>query len=784
VSGARPLRVLHGGGELAAERSWLDVLAEALRPEFTAGVYFPEPGEPILFGRACAVDGCFCRGNGRPDRALERFLCRGHMRHWRAADGPELDGWLTVGVAPVLPNGDQPAQPCRAAGCVRSRCTRFWCKAHLALWRRAGSPPEEGWALDAPSVRVGGSGCEVPGCGFQSRPRGRLCDYHHRSLCSARRYREGALDVEGYLEKLARDRWACRPRYDFGALAEPLRSEFRFAIQERLDQQQHGVLYLTVQAAARWADGLGVRSLLDHDDAWWRARRRERWPEGEAGTPELAFVRYARARLLRLSEGTGGLDPFSGDVWWVEQLGLAEFSYQQEKTISFACLEPEWFRELVKRWARFRLSSGSMTPGSLAGAVQAIGKFCQFASVGGRPPGGPQALTRDLLERYRAHITASGYARSYRAQLLSSLKGLLDDARMHGWEPALPATATYYRGEMPPRPQALPRFIDEHVMGQIERPESIARIEDLSTRSGVLILIKTGLRVVDVCRLPFAPIVHDAAGAPVLIYYNHKLKREAAQPVERALEEAIVAQQRQVAARYPAGCRWLFPSPRGNPLGERPLTCQTLRKRLYAWLAESEVRDAHGRPVKVTPHQFRHTLATRMINNEVPAEVIRRLLDHDSSRMTDVYARLSDETLKREHETYTRRVNIHGEVIRLDPAGLISEAAWMKERLARAKQALPNGYCGLPLQQSCPHPNACLTCGHFLTSEQFLPVHREQLAETERLIAQAETEGSERKREMNETVRLNLVRIIEGLESIADQSPEDAGPADRVSDGG
>ena len=104
----------------------------------------------------------------------------------------------------------------------------------------------------------------------------------------------------------------------------------------------------------------------------------------------------------------------------------------------------------------------------------------------------------------------------------------------------------------------------------------------------------------------------------------------------------------------------------------------------------------------------------------------------------------------------------------------------MKERIARAKQTLPNGYCGLPLQQSCPHPNACLTCDHFLTTEQFLPVHREQLAETERLIAQAEEQGSERKREMNENVRLNLVRIIEGLESIADERPEAARP-DEVS---
>jgi len=159
-----------------------------------------------------------------------------------------------------------------------------------------------------------------------------------------------------------------------------------------------------------------------------------------------------------------------------------------------------------------------------------------------------------------------------------------------------------------------------------------------------------------------------------------------------------------------------------------------------------------------------------MINNDVPLAVIRRLLDHSSTSMTEVYARLSDQTLKREFEKYNQRVNIRGEVIAIDPAGLVSDAAWTKERLARAKQTLPNGYCGLPLQQSCPHPNACLTCDHFLTTEQFLPVHLEQLTETDRMIAEATAQGSERKREMNESVRLNLVRVIEGLQSLTDEA--------------
>jgi hypothetical protein len=89
------------------------------------------------------------------------------------------------------------------------------------------------------------------------------------------------------------------------------------------------------------------------------------------------------------------------------------------------------------------------------------------------------------------------------------------------------------------------------------------------------------------------------------------------------------------------------------------------------------------------------------------------------------------------------------------------------ENLARAKQTLPNGYCGLPLQQTCPHPNACLTCDNlFLTTVEFLPAHREQLQRTEQLIASAQQSRAQRLVEINEPLRVNLIRIIEGLDAL------------------
>jgi len=118
--------------------------------------------------------------------------------------------------------------------------------------------------------------------------------------------------------------------------------------------------------------------------------------------------------------------------------------------------------------------------------------------------------------------------------------------------------------------------------------------------------------------------------------------------------------------------------------------------------------------------------------------------------------------VKRWHE----RVNVRGERIALPTDGPLEQAAWMKERIARAKQALPNGYCGLPLVQSCPHPNACLSCESFLTDGSFRAVHEQQQAETRRLLGKARTQGNVRLIEMLERDEQSLTRILEGLDQI------------------
>jgi hypothetical protein len=297
-------------------------------------------------------------------------------------------------------------------------------------------------------------------------------------------------------------------------------------------------------------------------------------------------------------------------------------------------------------------------------------------------------------------------------------------------------------------------------MAQLEHADNLARFADPRGRLLARILMSTGLRVGDGARLRLDCVVRDGQGAPYLRYTNHKMRRDAFVPIDTDLAEAIAAQQRAVVDEFDDPV-FLLPRPTRNPEGKVAFSTATFRGELREWLRVCDIRDELGRQGHVTPHQWRHTFGTRLINNEVPQETVRRLLDHDSHAMTSHYARLSDKTIREQWER-ARKVNIAGEQLAAD-AGPLAVAVWMKNNLARAKMALPNGYCALPLQQKCEFANACLTCPVFVTTPEFLPQHRRQLEQTQTLITQADHNGHQRLAEMNRTVEKNLLAIIDGL---------------------
>jgi integrase len=717
------------------ESDWVARLGAVVRAEFRVEVLVPAVGDPILGSPACAVPGCV-----RSSRYSG--LCLAHLGRWRKAGRPERGAWA-AGADPAV-MGYRPLHSCLVADCGFGQHRYQLCYKHSRAWDKSGRPAVDRWQpvlAQAPTPV-----CAVPGCTLWAELDAGWCHSHH--VRWRQRGRPPAAQFIAYCASYGEDRFDLRP------LAPRLRLEIGYALQCRVDANRTRTTPRSIKPLLDHLSATGAESLLD--------RRLDDWLAGLPAAAALhtprAFLAYAIECLLDVRDGTGWDCEYQRDVWRLRRLGVCG---HDGAVLDFTAVQPAWLRDLAKRWCRWRMSCG-VGLGQLRRDRIAVVRLSQF-TPGLASSSGPGVFDRAALEAYLARLAVEiGHPKTRSAEI-GCVTGFLHAVRQHRWA-SLPAEAQLYPSDQPRRGETpAPRAIPEFVMGQLESPANLDRITDPRIRLLVEILIRTGLRIGDATRLALDCLVRDPQGAVYLRYRNHKMRRDALVPIDDELTAMIQAQQARTRQRFPT-TGVLLPRSSANPDGRLPIPTATFHLQLGQWLQTCGFTNELGQQAYVTAHQFRHTAASRWINHDVPQEVVRRLLDHTSHTMTAVYARLADTTIRQQWER-AQKINIRGEPVDTTIDGPLGDAEWMKQNLARAKMALPNGYCGLPLQKSCPHSNACLTCPLFITTAEFLPQHRRQLADTRALITRAHTDGHTRLAEMNRTVETNLLTIITTLES-------------------
>lgn len=728
--------------------SLLRTLMATVRPEFRTDELFFDVDDPVFGGGRCGVTTC--------ERGAKGWgLCQGHYLRWVKQGRPELDAFA----ASTDPRWERqrPNQQCQAAGCGYGVARVGMCQLHHQRWERSDQLDREAWLADPPTVKrpEPGSTCRITHCDLWPKAELPFCHAHATTWKS-----NGQPDIDEFARRFTELSKPADERVRLDTLNPHLKLEIQYVLQYRRDEHRGKLSPHIVMRVVRLLTEANVTSLLDHDEDTWRERGRSAFKDSMS----RGLLTYAYRTVEDLAEAGGWEAEFPRDIWHMHRLG-----FDGRRIMRFTEIPQPWLRQLAKRWVRWRLSTGLGLEAGAARPVRTITRFARFLAM--IEVDRIIDLDRSVLERYLADLHTELAGTQHHGDHIGLLNGFLAAIRQHRWDDALPANATFFAEDYPKRSERLPRALAEHVMAQLEHTNNLDRWNNPAYRLITIILMRCGLRISDALRLPTDCVVTDADGAPYLKYFNHKMKRDALVPVDEELRGLIGEQRRRNIQRWPAGTPGLFPRPTKNLDGTNPTSSSTYRLALYRWLDRCDIRDEHGEPVRLTPHQWRHTLGTRLINRDVPQEVVRKILDHDSPQMTAHYARVHDTTVRRHWEA-ARKVNISGETVTLDPDGPLAEAAWAKQRLGRVTQALPNGYCGLPVQKSCPHANACLTCPMFVTTPEFLPQHREHRQQVLQIITSAEARGQQRLVEMNQQVLGNLDRIITTLN---DDDAESAG---------
>jgi integrase len=566
----------------------LEKLMAAVHLEFRADVLAFGAADPVFGSPACMVGGC-----GRP--AHSRGLCLGHEGRWRSRGRPPLQEFAATTAAQFA---QSTLLLCRVPGCGYRVAAMSLCNRHARHWIKAGRPEIDGW-LDALPAGLAGAGrsreCAVPGCPVRAQPEGTLCRVHQRQWI-----RHGRPRMDEWLARTAglRPGLPAHEQIDLRGLPPVLKLELQYALQRRRDDQTVRVRPREVRGAVGFLRKAQAGSVLDAglDGAAVPAAHR-------------GLLRYARRVLQDLAEGAGWDAEYPRDTWQLRRLGISGSC----ATIRFDIPQP-WLKDLAKRWARWRLSAG--VPGERAQAgIRALTRLAGFVAARGVTC--LDQLDRVLLERYLADLHQQFAGRGIHGKQIGQLAAFLADVRRHGWDATLPPDAVFYPQDYPAAPQpgsVLPRHVGEHVMHQVEDEARLARWHNPAYRLITLILVQCGLRISSALTLPFDCVVRDNQSAPYLRYYNTKMNREALVPIDEELAAGIRAQQERVTSQWPDGTPILFPRPLRNITGRHTMTNGTYRDALYRWLKRCDIRDEHSQPVHLTPHQWRHTLGTTLIN--------------------------------------------------------------------------------------------------------------------------------------------------------------------------
>ena len=508
-----------------------------------------------------------------------------------------------------------------------------------------------------------GQHCAVTGC---ERPGNDLIVDSHR-LCQrhAQRFKRDGLPIGEYLAAApviaARSDLTGLPRYDLTAAASTTRDELRFLLQAVHDGQ-----FSLTFSSKRWnalraiyATG-GAASLIDIDLSAQPPAR----VANASGKRFQQFLRVTRDRLQGVEAS------HRDDVWprSVYECFAKPMQGRPPRQMDFTAIELPWLRAAAKEIAWQRMGVEGIAPQTAFDMVRDVLRFAQWAGDRLR---GPQDITRRLLVDWLIHSRQTTPPRAL-CQQLSRLRLFLEHARVNGL--AISTDATYLPGELAIRGELdrPPKYFDDSELAQLDAPDNLARLNDYNRRA-YLVLRHTGIRTRSLVHLPFE-CLRVVDGAAYLTFFNTKRRggsQEHTIPISPDLADVVSEQQRWVRSYWPdEQPTWLFPARNANPRGDRPAHTSSIGNTLVKWVRTCGIQAGDGQDLHFWPHRLRHTLGTQMINDGVPQRAVQDYYGHASPEMTAHYAKLLDQTLRREIDAFRERVNRRGERIEVIPAGL------------------------------------------------------------------------------------------------------------------
>ncbi|MBP3613299.1 MAG: site-specific tyrosine recombinase XerD [Bacteroidaceae bacterium] len=275
-----------------------------------------------------------------------------------------------------------------------------------------------------------------------------------------------------------------------------------------------------------------------------------------------------------------------------------------------------------------RLEKG-LSPRTLEAYMSDVEKFAAYIAEEG---GDLLTVELEQLRDYLATLVDVGIHPRTQARLLSSLRSFYGFLKMDGYIESNPTELL----KSPKLPMHLPDVLTLDEIDRVIDAIDLSQLEGQRNRAMIEVLYSCGLRVSELCNLKISDLYLDEE----FIRVTGKGDKQRLVPISpRAIAELnYYFNDRDHIEIKPGYEDYVFISERRR----KPLS------RITVFHIVKELVEAAGIQKNVSPHTFRHSFATHLLEGGANLRIIQAMLGHESIATTEIYAHIDRTRLREE----------------------------------------------------------------------------------------------------------------------------------------
>ena len=285
--------------------------------------------------------------------------------------------------------------------------------------------------------------------------------------------------------------------------------------------------------------------------------------------------------------------------------------------------------ELLSLYRDYLRLEKNMTSNTVEAYTDDVGKLLLYLKDAGLQP---ESVKLENLEHFAAGLHDIGITPRSQARILSGVRSFYKFLLMDRRIDALPT-------ELLPSPKIgehLPEVLSVEEIDRIISGIDLSEKEGQRNRAIIEMLYSCGLRVSELCNLLISDIWRDEGFVKVM----GKVRKERFVPISgRALRELSLWEECRCHINIrPGNEDYVFLSfKRGRKLS-----------RITVFHIVKVLAENAGITKEISPHTFRHSFATHLLEGGANLRAIQEMLGHESIATTEIYTHLDNSRLREE----------------------------------------------------------------------------------------------------------------------------------------